>query len=61
MSFDEVINLTPDEASLIGDSLVTAAAEGLPTRVAIDDGGVKFSVARGTWTPPIGSLNVADW
>lgn len=60
MSFDEVITLTPDDASIIGDALVNAAAENLPTRVAIDDGGVKFSIARGTWSPPIGTQEVRE-
>jgi hypothetical protein len=59
MTFDDgVITLEPADAEMIGELLTDAATDGSPVRVAIDDGGVKLSVARGTWTPAIGSIHV---
>ena len=55
MGFDEVITLNPDDSAMIGDMLIGAAAARVPVRVAIDDGGLKVSAGRSTWTPAIGT------
>ena len=54
MSFAEIVILSPGDALLIVDILAAAGADHEQTRVAIDAGGLKLSVSRRTWTPPIG-------
>lgn len=51
-----IIQLDAEAAELVGEILTDAATDGATVRVAIDDGGLKLSVDRGTWTPPIGML-----
>ena len=36
--------------------LIAAADKSQPVRFAIDDGGLKLSIGRGTWTPPLGQV-----
>ena len=52
--FDNVITIPSGECDWIAGMFVGAAERRDSVRVAIDDGGVKFSVGRGAWTPPIG-------
>lgn len=49
-----VIIVGPNDADWIATMFVGAAERQHPVRVAIDDGGVKFKVSNGAWTPPIG-------
>ncbi len=50
---DTVIEVDANTAKLIAEYLATATRG---ARFAIDDGGVKVSVDRATWTPPLGSV-----
>jgi hypothetical protein len=53
--FDHVITIGPSDADWLASLFVGAADRGDAVRVAIDEGGVKFAVGRGTWTPAIGT------
>jgi len=52
--FDNVITIPSGECDWLSGMFVGAAERRDPVRVAIDDGGVKFKVGNGTWTPAIG-------
>lgn len=49
-----VITVAPDDAEWLAGMFARAAARLETVRVAIDEGGVKVAVGRGTWTPAIG-------
>jgi hypothetical protein len=52
--FDNVITIPSGECDWLSGMFVGADERRDPVRVVIDDGGVKFKVGNGTWTPPIG-------
>ena len=52
--FDTVIGIPSGECDWLAGMFVGAAERRETVRVVIDDGGVKFAVGRGAWTPPIG-------
>lgn len=53
-SMGQIITVQPGDAEWISTMLVGAASRWERVRFAIDEGGVKIAVGRGTWTPAIG-------
>lgn len=51
-----VITVEPEDSDWLAGVFAGAASMRDPVRVAIDDGGVKVSVGRHTWSPPIGTV-----
>lgn len=50
---DSVIEVDAETAQQLAEYLASTTRG---ARFAIDDGGVKVSVDRGVWTPPLGSV-----
>jgi hypothetical protein len=55
-----VILLDPDEARGILDDLRHAVERGMSVRVAEDEGAFKVKVGHGSWSPPLGVVEVDD-
>lgn len=55
MSFDEVVYLSAEDVVALVGELDIAMARNAGARIAVDDGGVKVSPARASWSPPIGT------
>ena len=56
MGMGTVITLDGEALSIVADQLARAVKDRSSVRVAIDDGGVKFSVGRGSWSPALGTV-----
>lgn len=55
-----VILLSPDEARDVLDEVAAAVERGMSVRVADDDGTFKIKVGYGSWSPPLGVVEVDD-
>ena len=55
-----VILLDPDEARDVLDELRHAVERGMSVRVADDEGTFKIKLGHGSWSPPLGVVEVND-
>ena len=51
---------SPDEARDVLDEVAAAVERGMSVRVADDEGTFKIKVGHGSWSPPLGVVEVDD-
>lgn len=55
-----MILLSPDEARDVLDEVAAAVERGMSVRVADDKGTFKIKAGYGSWSPPLGVVEVDD-
>ena len=55
-----VILLSPDEVEDLHDEIARAHRECRSVRVADDEGSFKVKIGHGSWSPPLGVVEVDD-